>query len=235
MAPPLNDRDIAANLQGVRTTISAACKALNRPEPRLIAVSKTHSPADIVAAWQAGQHDFGENYGQELAQKRAALAAYKDLHFVFIGRLQSNKIKAIVRDADEIQSLADIRHARLIAKAAAESGRAPYPVYYLVNPGDEPTKDGLRLAELTAFHRQVVAELPELAPQGIMAIPPPLTAADENLSSVKPPPLYQQLRQLASATGRGLLSLGMSDDLQAALAAGSDCVRIGTAIFGRRR
>jgi hypothetical protein len=233
MQPPLNNRDIATNLQKVRTTISAACKALGRPEPRLIAVSKTHSPADILTAWQAGQHDFGENYGQELAQKRAALAAHEDLRFVFIGRLQSNKIKTIVRDADEIQSLADIRHARLIAKAAAESGRAPYPVYYLVNAGGEPTKDGLQLAEVATFHQKVTAELPELAPQGIMAIPPPLTDA-ESLPAAELPPLYQQLRLLASATGRGLLSLGMSDDLSAALAAGSDCVRIGTAIFGRR-
>lgn len=236
MSQNINPRDIEKNLAAVRSNISEACASLGRSEPRLIAVSKTHSPDAVLAAWKAGQREFGENYGQELAQKRTALAAYEDLHFIFIGRLQSNKIKSIVRDAEEIQSLADLRHARLIAKAAAELGKTPYPVYYLVNAGDEPTKDGLRLEDLSAFHQQIIQDLPELAPQGLMAIPPPSSSLPTGAPTDEKfiPPLYLELRRRTNSIGRGLLSLGMSDDISPALAAGTDCVRIGTAIFGAR-
>jgi pyridoxal phosphate enzyme (YggS family) len=221
--------DIKNNLRITCDQILQLSEQSGRTPPRLIAVSKVHPVSAIFAAYEAGQRDFGENYCQELVEKRTQLAALKDLHFAFIGRIQSNKIKNIVLHADEIQSLSDLKHAALIAKAASDCGKAPYPVYYLVNAGDEPSKTGLTFSQIDEFHSQICKNFPELSPQGLMAIPPQLA---EN--GTKVPELYIRLKNKAATIGLGKLSLGMSDDLRPAIFAGSDCVRIGTAIFGAR-
>lgn len=226
----LREREITDKLSAVRRSISDTCYLIGRQIPRLIAVSKMHPVEAMLIAYRSGQREFGENYSQELAQKRAALSEFNDLKLVFIGRLQSNKIKTIVSNADEIQALASEKHAGLIARAATDLGKTPYPVYYLVNVGNEDSKDGLQLSEVPTFDQIVAKKYPELSVQGLMAIPPPL----ESDQTGAVPGLYAELRDLASKTGAGKLSLGMSADLSLAIKAGTDCVRIGTAIFGER-
>jgi pyridoxal phosphate enzyme (YggS family) len=198
---------------------------------RLIAVSKKHSAGAIRELYALGQRHFGENYVQELVAKAQALSDLTDLRWVFVGRLQSNKMAQLVKVAAEIQSLSNERHARLLAKAARDfAPRLPIAVHILVNAGDESSKDGATMDEAERIAAVITAELPELDLRGVMAIPPPL-AAD---AATKPPELYMQLRTLADKVGAHELSLGMSGDLRQAVAAGSDCVRIGTALFGPR-
>lgn len=223
--------EINKNLSFVRRIITDTCQQLGRTEPRLIAVSKKHSIESMRAAFHCGQREFGENYSQELAQKKSGLADLPSLKLVFVGRLQSNKINAIVANADEIQGLASEKHAAQIARAAKELGRVPYPVYYLVNVGDEATKDGLQLSLVQEFDQIIQKNYPELAIQGLMAIPPTL----DGEPGQEIPPLYTELRALARQIGAGKLSIGMSADLRTAILAGTDCVRIGTAIFGERQ
>jgi pyridoxal phosphate enzyme (YggS family) len=225
------DDSPAARLSAVRSTMAAACAAAGRApgSVRLLAVSKGQDAAKLKALAALGQLVFGENYAQELAAKRAALADVPGVGFVFIGSLQSNKLAAIVRDADAVQSLGSERHARLLARHAREAGKTPYPVHLLVNAGGESTKDGLTPAAVEPLARLIAAELPELRVRGVMAIPPPLKPG-----SAAVPELYIRLRALADAVGDGDLSLGMSQDLELAIRAGSDCVRVGTALFGAR-
>lgn len=224
-------------LHSVRAAIASACAAADRdPQTvRLLPVSKTHPVAALQALRSIGLRQFGENYVQELLAKAAVLS--DQLEFVFIGTLQSNKIKRLVQAAAEIQSLADFRHAGLIAAAAREYGKTPYPVYLAVNAGDESSKSGLPLSQVEGVALAITRDYPELQLEGLMAIPPPLEQLASASDLSKPdfvPPLYRQLAQLARTIGRGQLSLGMSQDLRPAILAGSNCVRIGTALFGPR-
>jgi pyridoxal phosphate enzyme (YggS family) len=225
----------ASRLAAVRSEIERHARAAGRTpeEIRLVAVSKAQPAAAVRALYDLGVRDFGENYSQELASKADSpeLRGLSDLGFAFIGTVQSNKIAQIVRHAGEIQSIASERHARLVAKAAAAAGKTPYPVWLLVNAGGEATKSGIPPEAAEALASLIQRDCPELRLEGVMAIPPPL-GADSPAGAV--PPLYGELRRLASRVGRGRLSLGMSGDLGLAIAAGSDCVRIGTALFGAR-
>lgn len=230
--------DLSERLAACQKKISLIATETGRAgaDLRLLAVSKTHPPESIAQLHALGVREFGENYAQELALKSEALQN-QDIRFVFIGSLQSNKIPLIVRHAAEIQSVASLKHASLIAKEAAKIGKTPYPVYILVNAGDEASKSGVPLPEAISLAHAISRSCPDLSLEGIMAIPPPL---DENrLTSPSPglkvPALYRELRSLADQIGRGRLSLGMSDDLEEAIAAGSNCIRIGTALFGPRQ
>lgn len=228
-------QDAKARLAAVRHSLAEAAARANRDprSVRLLAASKAQSVQKIRELQALGVDEFGENYAQEMAAKVAELAATAPAasppRFVFIGTVQSNKIATIVAAASEIQSVGSVRHARLIAAAARSLGKSPYPIYLLVNAGDETTKSGLALADVETV-ATAVAAMPELDLQGLMAIPPPLTSQDAS----EVPELYRSLRRLASRIGRGKLSLGMSGDLDVAIAAGTDCVRIGTALFGAR-
>jgi pyridoxal phosphate enzyme (YggS family) len=224
-------------LVAVQAAIASACRDCGRDPAgvRLLPVSKTHPPEALQALIGLGLCEFGENYAQEMAAKAAALAS--KARFVFIGTLQSNKIKLIVQSASELQTLASLRHARLVAAAARDAGKTPYPVYLGVNAGGEASKSGLPLDEAAALAAQIERELPELDVQGLMAIPPPLETLAGEAELASPhfvPPLYRQLAAAAGTVGRGRLSLGMSQDLRPAILAGSSCVRIGTALFGPR-
>ena len=221
--------DFAANLAHIHDLIAAAASAHGRDPAsvRLLAVSKAQPAAALRALYEAGQRDFGENYAQEMATKAEALSDLPDLRFHFIGALQSNKLALIVRIASAVQSVGSERHARLLARHVRELGKTAYPIHLLVNAGDEASKSGLAWDEVEPLARVVQAELPELRLRGVMAIPPPLEG-----DAV--PELYRRLRALADRIGEGDLSLGMSADLAVAVAAGSDCVRIGTALFGAR-
>lgn len=214
----------------MREIAAAAQRAGRDPRAiRLLAVSKGHPAAALRALYELGQREFGENYAQEMAAKATDLADLNDLRFVFIGTVQSNKIPLIVRAAAEIQSVASERHARLIAKAVEAQRKQPFPVYILVNAGDEATKGGLTIGEAQALGATIARDLPQLVVQGLMAIPPPLAPL-----AVDVPELYRELSKGAARVGLGKLSLGMSQDLAVAIGAGSDCVRVGTALLGAR-
>lgn len=195
---------------------------------RLVAVGKTHPSASLRTLYELGVRDFGENYAQELAAKAKDLDGLPGLRLHFIGTVQSNKIALIVGAAAELQTITSLRHAQLVAKAAHAAGKIPYPVYLSVNAGGEATKSGVAMEAAAALAQEIAVRCPELAIEGLMAIPPPLVSRGDV------PPLYRALADLARHVGAGKLSLGMTDDLEEAIAAGSTTVRIGTALFGPR-
>lgn len=215
-------------LQKIQTYAEARSSSSSSPE--LIAVSKKQ-PADAVRAlFASGQKIFGENYAQELSEKAEAL---KDLQiqWIYIGHIQSNKIKKIVQHANEIQTVASFEHAKLIARHAEDFGKVPYPVFLEINAGEEAGKSGVLRSELLPLAKRIAEELPQLRVRGLMAIPPD-EFSDAAYSEV--PELYKELKKLAGSIGEGKLSLGMSGDLGIAVLAGSDYVRVGTALFGPR-
>ena len=219
-----------ADVQKQILECSSSC-GRSAAEVRLIAVSKTKPPEAIEQAYALGQRDFGENYADELLEKAQQLVHLKDLRWVYIGQLQSNKINRIVAHAHEIQTVASEKHARYINRYAEEYGKWQFPIFICVNAGDEAQKQGVTLADLDRLAHFINKECPNLSLQGIMAIPP-AKYADSAFADV--PDLYKSLRQKARTVGKGKLSLGMSGDLRLAIHAGSDCILIGTAIFGSR-
>lgn len=209
-----------------------------RPGCRLIAVSKGQSPEKIRDLYRRGQREFGENYLQELELKAAALADLPDLRWIFIGQLQSNKIQRIVAAASEIQTAASEKHLRYIDRYAREAGKSGFPVFIEINAGDEPSKAGVTADGLPGLVAKVATGegMSGIRLQGIMAIPPvEITDEDFALVEKEPPELFRSMRRLADTVGMGKLSLGMSSDYRTALAAGSDCVRIGRSLFGERQ
>ncbi len=219
---------MAEALRKIQQTIQEHAKSGRSPQ--LVAVSKTKPESAIRAAYAAGQRLFGENYAQELVDKAEALQDL-DITWTYIGHLQSNKLKRIVASASEIQTVSNFEHAKHIARHARDLAKIPFPIFIEINAGDEAGKSGVTHSEVLPLAQKIRDELPELHLRGLMAIPPD-SYSDLNHGTV--PELYQNLRNLADQVGEGLLSLGMSGDLRIALEAGSDFVRIGTAIFGRR-
>ncbi len=224
--------NVKQQLTELRDRIAAACAKWRRPvrAVELLAVSKGQPPSAILAACAAGQRRFGENYVQELVQKATELAE-ADVEWVFIGRIQSNKIPLLVKHAAEIQTVSDLRHAQLIDRQVQELGKAPYPVWIAINAGDEASKSGIPLADVHAFATQLTETCQHLRLRGVMSIPPQ-EFSDAMLPNI--PPLYLQLADCAREAGQGQLSLGMTSDMELAIAAGSNCLRIGTALFGPR-
>ena len=224
---------IENNISILKSRIEKFC-ALNHRNPkdiRVIAVSKSQSPEQIKELYQLGFRVFGENYAQELSQKASVLTPL-DITWVFIGALQSNKIPSLVPMVSEIQTVTSEKHARLIAKNALEHHKTPFSIYLSVNMDEEPSKNGLKPSDILTLSKIIEQKYPELALQGIMAIPAPLT--EQELQNGIIPPSYQKLKELAKQVGAGKLSLGMSHDLEVAIAAGTDELRIGTALFGER-
>lgn len=216
---------IAANLAAVRARIASAARAAGRDPAAvaLVAVSKTQPPAAIAEAIAAGQLLFGENRVQEAAAKFPPLrAAHPGLRLHLIGPLQTNKARDAVRLFDRIESLDRPRLADALADAIAKEGRAP-DCLIQVNTGREPQKAGCAPEEaeaLLAYARGL-----GLVVSGLMCIPP--VAED-------PAPHFALLADLAGRFGLSVLSMGMSGDFPAAIAAGATHVRIGSAIFGPR-
>jgi hypothetical protein len=223
---------IQNNLQAVKMRIAAACKASGRPDSavQLVAVSKTHPAAAVRTAAGAGQRDFGENYVQEALAKIELLA---DLSLVwhFIGPIQSNKTRAIAEAFHWVHSIDRERIARRLAEARP-AHLAPLKVCIEVNVSGEASKSGIA-PEAVAPLAQQVSALPRLELRGLMAIPEP--TPDVQLQRRR----FRTLRELKDQLVRGglaldALSMGMSADLEAAIAEGATMVRIGTAIFGER-
>jgi pyridoxal phosphate enzyme (YggS family) len=216
---------IAENLQAVRARIGRAAQAARRDAQSvtLLAVSKTHAAARIAEAHAAGQQAFGENYVQEALEKMAALPP---LEWHLIGPLQSNKTRLA---AERFQWIHTIDREK-IARRLSEQRPAHLPalnVLIQVNVSGEATKSGVPAAEVPALAR-AIAGLPRLRLRGLMAIPEPRA----------PRGRYREARAAFEALAREVdvdtLSLGMSDDLELAIAEGATMVRIGTAIFGAR-
>jgi pyridoxal phosphate enzyme (YggS family) len=225
---------IAENILQVRARISSACRAFDRLEGsvKLLTVSKTCPGVSVRAAFAAGERDFGENYVQEALAKIAELGDLRDvLRWHLIGPLQSNKSREVAEQFDWVHSVDRLKLAQRLSDQRPE-GLAPLQVCLQVNISGESSKSGVAPADAPALARAVAA-LPRLKLRGLMAIPEP--GAD--LEAQRAP--HRALRELMAALnaeGLGLdtLSMGMSGDLEAAIAEGATWVRIGTAIFGAR-
>ncbi|HKN09606.1 MAG TPA: YggS family pyridoxal phosphate-dependent enzyme [Pseudomonadota bacterium] len=221
---------IAARLGEVRERIEAAARRAARPDAsiRLVLATKAQSPDAIRAAYQAGAREFGENYVQEAARKRIALADLADLRWHLIGHLQTNKANHAVQYFELIHSLDSERLAAALARARP---MPPAPVLIEVNVAGESSKHGVapdRLGELIGAVRDKVAVM------GLMAIPPAAGGTEGARGH------FARLRdlrdRLAVTTGLELseLSMGMSDDFEIAIEEGATIVRIGRAVFGER-
>lgn len=228
----MTDTTIATNLQRVRARIAGAAERAGRrsDEIQLIAVSKTLPVAAIRAAYDAGQRVFGENYLQEALEKMDRLADL-DIEWHFIGRIQANKTRQIATRFGWVHGLADPSHARRLSEQRLISA-SPLNVCLQVNVGAESTKSGVSPDELPALFEQV-SGLPRIRICGLMTMPPP---ADDLDSQRQPFRALRGLRDRLAGPDFPLacLSMGMSDDLEAAILEGATHVRIGTAIFGAR-
>jgi pyridoxal phosphate enzyme (YggS family) len=215
---------IADNLQAVRARIARAAQAAGRDPSAvtLLAVSKTHSIARIAEAQAAGQRAFGENYVQDALPKIDALPG---LEWHLIGPLQSNKARIAAERFDWVQTVDRVKIAsRLSEHRPAE--RPALNVLIQVNVSAEPTKSGAA-PEAVLDLAKAIAALPRLRLRGLMAIPRP--GAVSEFSKLKR--LFDELK---GAFAMDTLSMGMSEDFEAAIAEGSTMVRVGTAVFGER-
>ena len=224
---------ISDNLQAVHERIAAAARQVGRhpADIALLAVSKTKPVEDVRAAAEAGQRAFGENYVQEGSDKIAGLAAL-GLEWHFIGPLQSNKTRQVAEHFDWVHSVDRWKIAQRLSQQRPP-GRPPLQVCIQVNVSGEASKGGVEPGEVAGLARQF-ALLSGLRLRGLMAIPAPSDDYQEQRTAFRCLRLLQE--QLIAGEGLALdtLSMGMSHDLEAAIAEGATLVRIGTAIFGER-
>jgi pyridoxal phosphate enzyme (YggS family) len=221
-------RSIDDNLQAVRGRIAHAATAAGRDpmSVKLLAVSKTHTAALVGEALAAGQRLFGENYVQEAIEKMDELAG-KDIEWHMIGPLQSNKSRLVAARFNWVHSVENEKVARRLSEQRP-AGMAPLNVLIQVNVSGEASKSGVA-PEAVAGLAKAISSLPNLKLRGLMAIPEPAAGVAR----------YRELKylheKLKSDFKFDTLSVGMSDDMETAIAEGSTMVRIGTAIFGARQ
>ncbi|HET7633287.1 MAG TPA: YggS family pyridoxal phosphate-dependent enzyme [Burkholderiales bacterium] len=224
---------IVANLQAVRARIAAAAKQAGRQphDVALIAVSKTFAADAIAQACDAGQTAFGESYLQEALDKMDRLAV-RPLEWHFIGPIQSNKTRLIAARFQWVHGIDRARIAERLA-AARPAAMPALDVCLQINVSGETTKSGIDPAAAPALAR-LVAGLPRLRLRGLMAIPRPTV---DPLEQRRQFARVRELKEKITASGIALdtLSMGMSDDLEAAIAEGATLVRVGSAIFGQRQ
>jgi len=225
---------IANNLQLVRSRISQACLTVQRPSDSvtLLAVSKTFPAENVRDAFNAGQKLFGENYVQEALDKIEALSDIRaQIEWHLIGPLQSNKTRPVAEAFDWVHTVDRLKIAQRLSEQRPDS-MPPLQVCVQVNTSGEDSKSGCAPEEALAL-AQAVAQLPRLKLRGIMALPAP---------SPDPAVQHEALKQVCThftqwqAAGLDVdtVSMGMSNDLEAAVQEGATMVRIGTAIFGHR-
>jgi pyridoxal phosphate enzyme (YggS family) len=223
---------ISANLQAVIARIDAAARQFGRnPDGiSLLAVSKTWPAEDVREAALAGQKSFGENYVQEGVNKARSLESL-GLEWHFIGPLQSNKTRPVAEAFDWVHSVDRLKIAERLSEQRPENLPA-LQVCIQVNVSGEQTKSGVSLDEATALaHR--VAGLPRIRLRGLMAIPEPVEDfAEQRIAFRRLREAFEQLNK--EGLSLDTLSMGMSHDLEAAIAEGATMVRVGTAIFGER-
>lgn len=230
------DEPLQAALARVHERISAAARAAGREpsEIALLAVSKAFPAEAVIAAARAGQRRFGENYVQEAVEKIAQvrdMAPDLALEWHFIGPIQGNKTRAIAERFDWVHSVDRLKIAQRLSQQRP-ADRPPLAVLIQVNVSGEASKSGIAPAEASTL-AHAVAGLPRLRLRGLMAIPEP----EQDAARQRMP--FARLRELLEGLQReGLavdtLSMGMSADLEAAIAEGATIVRVGTAIFGER-
>jgi len=214
--------EIAASVAVVRGRIASAVARAGRDPASvtLVAIGKTKPLADLLAAIEAGVTHFGENRVQEAEQKFPSLPAAAVRHLV--GPIQSNKASRAARIADVVETVDSTEIARRLARGAETAGKR-LRVLIEVRLGGEATKAGVEPDGAAAL-ADAVRALPALDLTGLMTIPPPGETR----------PHFAALRRLAERLGLPELSMGMSDDFEAAIEEGATLVRVGTAIFGRR-
>lgn len=247
MSETVCQRNTANNIAKVRARIQQAAGENGRDvkDIRLLAVSKTRSVDDIKDAFAAGISDFGENYAREAEGKiklLAELPAYSALAWHFIGPLQANKTELIARHFAWLHSLDRLKIAERLSRQR-QPGQAPLNICIQVNIDEESSKSGIGPEALPDFATAVV-KLPQLALRGLMAIPAPLEAAPGDQDRLKC--AFRNMQKLFRDLQRQFpkqdypqhdidtLSMGMSADLELALAEGSTLLRVGTDIFGPR-
>lgn len=226
---------ITEHIAKVRQQVEQACLKFGRnpSEVKILAVSKTQPAEAIRIAAKTGQRAFGENYLQEALQKQQALADLPELEWHFIGAVQSNKTREIAENFTWLHTL----DRQKIAERLNNQRPAHLPnlkVLIQVNVSDETSKAGVAPAELLSLAKKV-AQLPRLDLCGLMCIPKASEDFTEQRQSfAKLTALQAELKQALPSLDLTTLSMGMSSDLEAAVAEGSRLVRIGTAIFGAR-
>lgn len=223
---------IAANLQSVRERIARACAHAQRDvnEVTLLAVSKTFGPDAVREAWDAGQRAFGENYIQEGVEKIELLRG-RGIEWHCIGPIQSNKTRLVAANFDWVHTVDRLKIAQRLSEQRPEE-LPPLNVCVQVNIDGGANKSGVQPDEVLELARDI-AKLPRLKLRGLMTIPEPAeTFAEQKAVHLKARALFDELR--ASGLQIDTLSMGMTGDLEAAVAAGSTMVRVGTAIFGGR-
>lgn len=224
---------IAANLQAVRARIARAAQAAQRApgDILLLAVSKTIPAVRIAEAHTAGQRAFGENHAQEAVEKITVLAEWP-LEWHFIGPIQSNKTRLIAQHFGWVHGVERERIAERL-NAARPEGMAPLNVCIQVNVSGEASKSGVAPGDEVKL-AEAIARLPRLRLRGLMAIPEPTADGTPQRRRFA---LLRELNDRLRARGHALdtLSMGMSDDFEAAILEGATIVRIGTAIFGARK
>ena len=224
VARPQDQSAVGRRLCAVRERIAAAAARAGRDceSITLVAVSKRKPAQDIVAAYAAGQRDFGENYVQEFAAKADELPPLEGARFHFIGKLQSNKASKAAGLFSTIHTIDSVK----LAERLGRSGR-PLQVFVEVKLSPEQSKSGLDATLLEPVLAAVRAA-PSLRLAGLMTMPP--WSANPQLSR----PYFCRLRELGQQYGATGLSMGMSHDLEVAIDEGATHVRVGTAIFGKR-
>jgi pyridoxal phosphate enzyme (YggS family) len=219
--------------QGVQGRIDAACTACarNATEVTLLAVSKTFPATSVRELYMLGQRRFGENYAQELAEKFKTLADCSQLEWHFIGPLQSNKTRLVAECAAWVHTLERVKIAERLNSQRPEH-LPPLQVCLQVNVSGEANKSGVAPAELVAL-AQAIMQLPRLQLRGLMCIP---EATDDTTKLAKQFQMLKQCQAKLQEQGFNLdtLSMGMSSDLDIAIANGATLVRVGSAIFGAR-
>ena len=226
----LTESEIRARLDDVRGRLADGLQRSGRPVGacRLLLASKTQSAEAIAAAYRSGARDFGENYVQEAATKRAALGELPEATWHLIGHLQSNKTRVALAIFDLIQTLDS---AKLAAALRRLRPTPPMRTLIEVNLGGEASKSGVSLG---AVEPLISAVRDQVALEGLMTIPPPGESPEASR------PYFARLRELrdrlASATGLKLseLSMGMTEDYTVAIEEGATIVRVGRAVFGER-
>jgi PLP dependent protein len=223
-SPPLPD-SLSARLARVRERIENACARAGRDSAsvKLLAVTKIFGPEVIREAAELGLRDFGENYVQEMERKAPALADLTGLRFHLIGHLQSNKTK---KAAQLFSAVDSIDSAKLARRLDAES--TPLEVMIEIKLSAEEAKTGADPADLPAIVDAIRGSR-NLKLAGLMTVPP----WSEDAETARP--YFAQLRELAGRYAVPELSMGMSNDLEVAIEEGATWVRVGTALFGRRK
>jgi pyridoxal phosphate enzyme (YggS family) len=212
-------------IDGVRNRLeAAAARAHRKPEDiRLLAVTKVFPPDAILEAYEAGLRDFGENYVQEFEGKAPAVSGLAGARFHLIGHLQSNKSKKAAELFQAIHTVDSVKLARRLNDAGV-----PLDVYVEVKLSHEETKSGAGPAEIPEIV-EAARSAGNLRLLGLMTVPPWSEDAEAGR------PYFAKLREMAERFGLQGLSMGMSNDMEVAIEEGATCVRVGTALFGRRK